>query len=107
MEGLFQAPQPGEPFPDRGATELSSLLTFLAVIGDGCVSSSDALAIREIVFEVLFGVLDECRFGETLVGQGEGGVFGKDFSAGVASEANSPGIDDMNQVAFTDAELSG
>ncbi len=85
---------------------MPSLFAFLAVIGDGCVSSSDGLAIREIGFEVLFGVLDECRFGETLVGQRERRIFGKDFLAGTASEANAPRIDDMNQVAFTDPELS-
>ena len=71
------------------------------------MSSSNGLAIRVVVFEVLFGVTDECRFGETLVGQCERRIFGKDFLAGTASEANAPGIDDMNQVAFTDPELSG
>ena len=86
---------------------MPSLFAFLAVIGDGCVSSSNGLAIRDVVSEVLFGVLDECRFGETLVGQRERRIFGKDFLAGRASEANAPGIDSMNQVVFTDAELSG
>ena len=71
------------------------------------MSSSNDLAIGVVVFEVLFGVFDECRFGETLVGQCERRIFGKDFLTGTASEANAPGIDGMNQVVFTDAELSG
>ena len=107
LERLFQTPQPREPFPDRGATELSSLITCLAIIGDGCVSSFDALAIRDIALEVLLSVIDECRFSESLVRQGKGGIFGKDLSAVSTSEANAPGTDDTNQVAFPNAELSG
>jgi hypothetical protein len=67
----------------------------------------DALAIREIVFEVLLSVIDECRFGETLVGQREGRIFGKGCLAGTASKANAPGIDAANQIAFSNTELSG
>jgi hypothetical protein len=60
-----------------------------------------------VVFEVTFGVLDEGRCDEPLVGQGERRVFGKDFSAVSAPEPDAPGIDDANQIAFPDAELSG
>ena len=107
LERLFQTPQPSEPFPDRGATELSSLLTCLAIIGDGSVSSLDALAIRDITLEVLLSVIDECRSSESLVRQREGGIFGKDLSAVSTSKANAPGTDDTNQIAFPNAELSG
>lgn len=106
LERLFQASQPSEPFPDRGTTELSALLTFLAIIGEGCVSSLDTLAIGDVVFEILARVIDECRFSESLVGQGERGVFGKDLFAVSTSEANSPGADAANQIAFPNAELS-
>jgi len=106
LERLFQASQPSEPFPERGATELSSLVACLAIIGDRCVSSFDALAIRDIALEVLLSVIDECWFSESLVRQGEGGVFGKNLSAVSTSEANAPGRDDTNQIAFPNAELS-
>lgn len=107
LERLFQASQPSEPLPDCGPTELATLLTLLAIIGDGCMSSSDTLAIGDIVLEVLARVIDEYRFSKSLVGQGEGGIFGEDLSAVSASEANSPGADTTNQIAFPDAELSG
>ena len=95
-ESVFESAEPIEPFPDGGAIELLSLFTFWAVMSDGRVSPLDAVAIREIVFEVLLGVLNECRFGVTLIGQRERRVFGKDFLTGRASKANSPRIDDMN-----------
>lgn len=68
LERLFQASQPSEPFPDCGPTELSTLLTILAIIGDRCVSSPDTLAIRDIVLEVLARVIDEYRFSKSFVG---------------------------------------
>ena len=71
------------------------------------MSASDALAKRVVISEIVLRLSDDHRFGETFIRQGEGGIFGKDFSAVSTSEADAPGINDANQITFPDAELSG